>query len=283
MSFKRYLLATFLCSSHCFSHILLSAHSESKRMMKSAILASILSTAVAFAPANSGSKTSALHETKADLVALAEKSNPVLGFYDPLGLADKSFWDQGEEATIGFLRHAELKHGRIAMAAFVGYIVQSNFHFTWPQTLAGDLPPSLDLSPEAQWDAIPQYAKVQIFLLIGILELFDENGGGGQLPHCMSGRKPGEYPTFQPFRDDVHFIFDLYDPFGFTKKRSEEDKAKGRIVELNNGRLAMIGIFGFLAEDHLPGSVPGLLGGVGLKGYDGNCMIPFSSEFSWFS
>ena len=250
--------------------------------MKSVVFATLLSSAAAFmAPAQPNTAT-ALSETKADLVALAEKSNPVLGYWDPMGLADADFWGQGSEATIGFLRHSEIKHGRIAMFAFVGYIVHSNFHFPWPQTLAGDAHPSLDLSPEAQWDAIPEFAKVQIMCLIFCLEAFDENGGGGQLAHYMSGRKPGQYPTFQPFRDNVHFILDLYDPAGFSKNRSEEAKAKGLIAELNNGRLAMIGIFGFISEDKVPGSVPGLLSSVGLKGYDGDSMVPFSSEFSFF-
>eukprot|EP00532_Pseudo-nitzschia_australis_P015090 CAMPEP_0168275602 /NCGR_PEP_ID=MMETSP0141_2-20121125/17981_1 /TAXON_ID=44445 /ORGANISM="Pseudo-nitzschia australis, Strain 10249 10 AB" /LENGTH=98 /DNA_ID=CAMNT_0008217391 /DNA_START=596 /DNA_END=893 /DNA_ORIENTATION=- len=50
------------------------------------------------------------YETKADLEELAKKLNPVVGFYDPLNLAEAAeFWGQTNEQTIGFLRHAEIK------------------------------------------------------------------------------------------------------------------------------------------------------------------------------
>ena len=32
---------------------------------------------------------------------LAKQQNPVLGYYDPIGLADIDLWGQGEEASIG--------------------------------------------------------------------------------------------------------------------------------------------------------------------------------------
>jgi hypothetical protein len=247
--------------------------------LSAAILATVAASASAFAPSNVGKSTTFLSESKADLESLAKDLNPIVGFYDPLSLADADFWGQGNEATIGFLRHAEIKHGRVAMAAFVGYVVQSNFHFPWAQTLAGAAHPSTDLSPEAQWDAVPVGAKWQIFTLISALELWDECGGG-YLSHYMSGRKPGEYPKFDLFRDNVHFVLDLFDPFGFSKDRSAEAKAKGLKAEINNGRLAMLGIFGFLAADAVPGSVPAL-SGIAIP-YEGDVMVPFEGQFSYF-
>ena len=47
-------------------------------------------------------------ETKADLETLAKGLNPAVGFFDPLNLAEAEFWEQSNEATIGFLRHAEV-------------------------------------------------------------------------------------------------------------------------------------------------------------------------------
>ena len=48
----------------------------------------------------------------------------------------------------------------------------------------------------------------------------------------------------------------LYDPLGFSKGKSEEAKARGRDVEIKNGRLAMIGMAGLYFQSIIPGSVP---------------------------
>ena len=48
----------------------------------------------------------------------------------------------------------------------------------------------------------------------------------------------------------------LFDPFGLSKGKSEEKKAKGRASEIKNGRLAMIGVAGMYAAAVIPGSVP---------------------------
>ena len=69
---------------------------------------------------------------------------------------------------------------------------------------------------------------------------------------------------------------DLFDPFGLSKNASPEKKEKGLRAEINNGRLAQVGILAFLAEQKVPGSVPAL-SGLGLKPYAGEVMAPFSA------
>ena len=115
----------------------------------------------------------------AGLEALAKKLNPTVGFWDPLNIGESS------KETIGWYRHAEIKHGRVAMAAFVGYCVQAN-GICFPWNLQGPLPISAatanlpvisfaDISaaggPADQWDALPSAAKLQILVVIGFLEV----------------------------------------------------------------------------------------------------------------
>jgi len=263
------------------------------KFLQSTVSLALLSAASAFAPSASTTKnvrlqmsdadipeyvpapaTPETREKKDDLKKLANELNPIVNFFDPLNLAEAEFWGQSPEASIGFLRHAEIKHGRVAMAAFVGYCIQSNFVWPWANTLEGDAFPSSELGPEAQWDALPNTAKYQIFTVIAALELWDECGGGGATNHYMSGRQAGKYPSFKVFTDSVHPVLELYDPFGFNKKMSAEKKERRLVMEINNGRLAMIGIFGFLAADAVPGSVP-LLKEIAIP-YGGNRMSPFS-------
>ena len=90
----------------------------------------------------------------------------------------------------------------------------------------------------------------------------------------FTGGKPGDYPDFDVVELPHPVPFNLYDPFGLSKKASAEKKARGLNIEINNGRLAMLGLFGFLAEAKVPGSVPALSGII--PPYDGEVMAPFT-------
>jgi len=211
----------------------------------------------------------------------AKALNPVVGFYDPLNLSGGEFWGDSNAATIGFLREAEIKHGRVAMAGFVGYIVHAN-DIKFPWKLAGGYEAPSGVSPQELWDTMPEAGKWQIILTVGFFEFWRENSyilsAEGEA-HYMRGGKPGYFPTFAQLPHPVPF--NLFDPFGFSKNASPEKKAKGLLAEVNNGRLAMIGLMGFLAESQTPGSVPGLAT-VGIKPYAGDIMAPFEGNFAMF-
>lgn len=218
-------------------------------------------------------------ETKADLATMAPKLNPLLGFYDPLNLASMDFWGMGESATVGWLRHSEIKHGRIAMFAFVGYCIQANgIHFPWALTAEGVTHADISAAgfPSDQWDALPTISKLQILAAIGFLEIMGEGFGGTLDKHYMKGGKPGYFPPLVGASNIPHPIpLNLFDPFGFSKSKSAEAKARGLISEINNGRLAMMGMIGFMSAAKVPGSVPALNGII--PPYAGEPMAPFSA------
>merc|ERR1712187_170032 len=166
--------------------------------------------------------------------------------------------------------------GRVAMAGFVGYCVHENhIHFPWAPVGGGlDYSAFEGLSAPAIWDKIGYSAQLQIILTIGLFEFWSESTylleQEGQ-KHYMRGGKPGYFPSFKELPHPVPFT--LYDPFNLNSKKSDEWKARGRLAEINNGRLAMLGLMGFLSEAKIPGSVPFLEGMI--KPYAGEVMKPF--------
>jgi len=241
-------------------------------------------------PSGLGWDESTEPKNQADMQALAIKLNPVVGFWDPLNIVNEDTLPE----TIGWFRHAEIKHGRVAMAGFVGYCVHANgIYFPWniqaPLDYGPGWPYTKELaavsfgdisaagSPGDMWDALPTAAKLQIILVVGFLEMHGENSlaleGDGQ-KHYVRGGKPGYYPSFQG-RYPHPVPLDLWDPFGFTKKLSPERKEKALLAEVNNGRLAMIGLFGLLSASK--GLIVPGLDGLGLTPYGGEYMAPLTA------
>lgn len=162
--------------------------------------------------------------------------------WDPVGLST-----MGSDETVAWFRHAEVKHGRVAMAAFVGWwAVGAGARF--PGQLSSGLDfASLPSKGLAAWDATPGWGKAQMLLFAGLIEFHDElfYSRRGDCLHYLRGGVPGK-----------NMVPGLFDPLGFNTKRSEEEKARGRDVEIKNGRLAMIGIMGLYAAASIDGSVP---------------------------
>jgi len=197
--------------------------------------------ASAFVPAPNAPSTTALKECVSRETVLSSPDTTEFGkMWDPLGLAEL-----GSDETIAWFRHSEVKHGRIAMAAFVGWwAVGAGLR------LPGELAYGLDFASipskglEA-WDAVPGWGKAQLLLFAGLIEFHDELFFSKRGTHYLKGGTPGK-----------NMVPGLYDPLGLSKGKSEEQLARGRSSEIKNGRLAMIGVAGLYAAATVDGSVP---------------------------
>jgi Chlorophyll A-B binding protein len=114
----------------------------------------------------------------------------------------------------------EIKHSRIAMLAFAGWVV-------------GDIHnPVLGVSSvEAHNAAVASGAGAQIIAFIVALEFI--NCVAMKEMFDGSGRKPGEFG---------------FDPAGFSAKLSPADKVKMEAKELENGRAAMLAFAGVVTQ-----------------------------------
>jgi len=160
-------------------------------------------------------------------------------FWDPLGLAE-----YGSDETLAWFRHAEVKHGRVAMAAFVGWWAVGALRLPGQLTFGTEFS-SLPSKGLEAWDAVPGWGKAQMLIFAGLIEFHDELFHSRRGTHYLRGGIPGK-----------NMVPGLYDPFGLSKKKSEEAKARGRDAEIKNGRLAMIGVAGLYCAAAIEGSVP---------------------------
>ena len=188
--------------------------------MKTAILASLIASAAAFAPAKQAATSTSLKAFEDELGA-----QPPLGFFDPLGMVA-----DGDQEKFDRLRYVEIKHGRICMLAVVGYLVAEN---------GIRLPGDIDYSGLAFADVPNGFAAfntisgagiAQIVAFIGALELF-----------VMKDITGGEFVG--DFRNDaIDFGWDTFD---------EETKMNKRAIELNQGRAAQMGLLALMVHEQL--------------------------------
>jgi len=215
-------------------------------------LAIVCSSAAAFAPSmqlsNKGSSLSSTvggnqFETPQDLPGVL---SPV-GFFDPAGFAAKA-----DAKTMKRYREAEITHGRVSMLAVVGFLVGEYVEgssFLFDSKITGPAISHLGQVPPAFW----------ILLTIGI--------GAAEQKRLVTGWvDPSDVPVDQPglLKED-YIPGDIgFDPLGLCP----EDPADFKILqtkELQNGRLAMLGAAGFLAQELVNGK--GILENFGIDAH----------------
>ena len=202
-------------------------------MMKLALLATLAGSAAAFAPAPVKPSSTAL---SADFSKEIGAQIP-LGFWDPLGLVDGVEQDEFDR-----LRWVELKHGRVAMLAVVGYLV----------TYAGVRFPGAEDIPSgfAALDNLPGMVWAQMIATWSMMEAANQDQFKG--PWGTNQNALGDSPA--EFKGD--FRNGALD-FGWDKL-SDDAKRRKRAIELNQGRAAQMGILGLMVHEKL-GNVGNLL------------------------
>jgi len=226
-------------------------------MKVAATLLAILGVTSAFAPASVPSHHGTTVHQMSSLDDAFGVSTETGNKCPPLGAA---ILEDARPEALKWFQNAEIKHGRIAMVATIGFMVQKfGVHFplylgpsgsnvfhpasdeAWLISSSTGVTFS-DIAAAAPLDAIkmvPLTGWLQIFFVAGWFEsvAFEKQWN-------RENSVPGDYG---------------YDPLGFTKRdggfESAEIKSL-RLKEIKNGRVAMLAIAGWVSNEAIPGALP---------------------------
>jgi Chlorophyll A-B binding protein len=215
-----------------------------------AALALAVSSASAFAPSSSSSST-----TKPATSLSANPFGTIQPFDgDGMYVGNKE-WELlttkwGSDDTGKYMRASELKHGRSAMVAVVGFLFEK-FGWTFDKISPHEylsvsqgvkFADLAAMGPIEAIKAVPPLGMAQIFCTIAAIEIYELTHANGEIkyderiaPGLQSGGLTGEL-GFNPLR------------FTMTDKI--------RLNEISNGRAAMVAIAAWVSHDAIPGSVP---------------------------
>jgi len=166
-------------------------------------------------------------------------SQPFPNIFDPANLLGDTGASNTKIRELRRWREAELTHGRVAMLAAVGFIVQEQLEeFPGP-------------FPNVKGPAIYHFQQVEaegavfwlpLLLFIGICESY-RVGLGWAEPRSE---------RFYSLRDDYEPGNLGFDPFGLLPEDPKE-RYELQTKELNNGRLAMIAVAAFTVQELISG------------------------------
>jgi Chlorophyll A-B binding protein len=204
--------------------------------MKTAVLFSLVAGAAAFVPAQKAATTTQLADAGKAAFGSEIGAQAPLGYWDPLG-----FCKEGDKETFERLRWVELKHGRVAMLAVVGYLV----------TYAGVRFPGAEDIPAgfAALDNLPGMVWAQAIATWAMMEAANQDQS-----KAPWGTAQGSIAFKADFKGDFRNGFI---DFGWDKQ-SAAWKDKKRATELNQGRAAQMGILGLMVHEKL-GNVADIL------------------------
>lgn len=161
-----------------------------------------------------------------------------LGFFDPsnlsLDLTEREF-------TV--YQEAEVKHGRVAMLAFLGLAVAEVFHPLFGGSIEGPAIYHFQQCQE-QMPLFPVWMSWAIAMVEGqtILSAWQPPKETFRASSGIAKMKEG------------HIAGDIgFDPLGLKPKNDAAFKTM-RTKEINNGRLAMLGVAGFVAQELVTGT-----------------------------
>ena len=195
-------------------------------MMKIAAIASLVGSAAAFAPSNHGATRSVSLNAKSQALPFLESPPNCEGYVGNVGFDPFRFSDF---VPVDFLREAELKHGRIAMMAWVGYVAVDNGLRVYP------IPEALEgvTAATAHDASVEQGGLSQMLLWFSLLEVIDLIAITQMLEG--SGRAPGDFGLNG----------------GMLEGKSAEYVEDMKLKEITHCRLAMFAISAVLTQSVL--------------------------------
>eukprot|EP00798_Chlamydomonas_sp_ICE-L_P016797 gene16797-23075_t len=161
-------------------------------------------------------------------------TSPFPDVFDPLSLADSA-----SVPTIRRWRESELIHSRVAMLAAVGFLVGEKVEDVDAFTLfEGKITgPAIN-----QFQQIKQGFWEPLLITIGLAEAY-RVALGWATPNAAAGEE-----SFNELKDEYEMGNLSLDPLGLAPTNAAE-LLEMQTKELNNGRLAMIAVAGFTAQE----------------------------------
>merc|ERR1719329_2088614 len=198
--------------------------------MKLAIASTLLASAAAFAPASTSVNVNTAVGAFANGYVGNEGPEPMPFApsgtsvnFDPCGFTERA------PEWVPWFREAELKHGRAAMLATVGFVVPEFVRIPGEQFSFESIPKVIDAH-----DALADSSMIQIFGWISFVEA------------CT-------FPALANMNEYDRELGDYgFDPLGL-KPQSLEKLREYQLAELKNGRLAMIAIGGMVTGASITG------------------------------